>query len=146
MIKERLVEEMKKALKEKNFTRLDTIRLVLSEIKNEEIEKREPLNEDELVRVLKRSVKKLEDSLVYFEKGNRPELIQKAKLEMSVLQEFMPAQLTTDEIEAMVDEVLSTSSEKKPFGIVMKEVMARVANRADGSQVSAIVKQKLSEG
>ena len=57
MIKERLVEEMKKAMKEKDFTRLDTIRLVLAEIKNEEIEKREPLNEDELARVLKRGVK-----------------------------------------------------------------------------------------
>ena len=54
MIKERLVEEMKKAMKEKDFTRLDTIRLVLAEIKNEEIEKREPLNEDELARVLKK--------------------------------------------------------------------------------------------
>jgi uncharacterized protein YqeY len=82
MIKERLVEEMKKAMKEKDFTRLDTIRLVLAEIKNEEIEKREPLNEDELARVLKRGVKKLEDSIGYFEKGNRPELIQKAKLEI----------------------------------------------------------------
>ena len=82
MIKEKLVEEMKKALKEKNFTQLNTIRLVLAEIKNEEIEKRDSLNEDELVRVLKRNVKKLEESLGYFEKGNRPELIQKAKLEM----------------------------------------------------------------
>ncbi|NLJ48079.1 MAG: GatB/YqeY domain-containing protein [Candidatus Atribacteria bacterium] len=145
MIKERLVEEMKKALKEKNFIRLNTIRLVLAEIKNEEIEKRDSLNEDELVRVLKRSVKKIEDSLGYFEKGNRPELIQKAKMEMAILQEFMPPQLTTNEIEALVDEVLSTSSVKKSFGIVMKEVMAKVTNRADGSQVSAIVKKKLSE-
>ncbi|HHT09409.1 MAG TPA: GatB/YqeY domain-containing protein [Atribacter sp.] len=146
MIKERLVEEMKKAMKEKDFTRLDTIRLVLAEIKNEEIEKREPLNEDELARVLKRGVKKLEDSIGYFEKGNRPELIQKAKLEMSILQEFMPSQLTIEEIEALVDEVLTNWSEKKSFGLIMKEVMTRVANRADGSQISAIVKQKLNEG
>jgi len=146
MIKERLVEEMKKAMKEKDFIRLDTIRLVLAEIKNEEIEKREPLNEDELVRVLKRGVKKLEDSIGYFEKGNRPELIQKAKLEMSILQEFMPSQLTIEEIEALVDEVLTNWSEKKSFGLIMKEVMTRVANRADGSQISAIVKQKLNEG
>ena len=146
MIKERLVEEMKKAMKEKDFTRLDTIRLVLAEIKNEEIEKREPLNEDELARVLKICVKKLEDSIGYFEKGNRPELIQKAKLEMSILQEFMPSQLTIEEIEALVDEVLTNWSEKKSFGLIMKEVMTRVANRADGSQISAIVKQKLNEG
>ena len=146
MIKEKLVEEMKKALKEKNFTRLNTIRLVLAEIKNEEIEKHDSLNEDELVRVLKRNVKKLEESLGYFEKGNRPELIQKAKLEMSILKEFIPAQLTTNEIEALVDEVLTNLPQQKTFGIVMKEVMAKVANRADGSQVSAIVKKKLSEG
>ncbi|HCU21642.1 MAG TPA: hypothetical protein DF698_01875 [Candidatus Atribacteria bacterium] len=146
MIKERLVEEMKKAMKEKDFIRLDTIRLVLAEIKNEEIEKREPLNEDELVRVLKRGVKKLEDSIGYFEKGNRPELIQKAKLEMSILQEFIPPQLTVEEIESSVDEVIVALSDKKSFGLIMKEVMSRAANRADGSQVSVIVKQKLNEG
>ena len=146
MIKEQLVEDMKKAMKEKDFTRLDTIRLVLAEIKNEEIEKREPLNEDELVRVLKKGVKKLEDSIGYFEKGNRPELIQKAKLEMSILQEFIPPQLTVEEIESLVDEVMVALSDKKSFGLIMKEVMSRAANRADGSQVSVIVKQKLNEG
>jgi len=146
MIKERLVEEMKKALKEKNFIRLDTIRLALAEIKNQEIEKRQPLDEDESIQVLKKGVKKIEDSLEYFERGNRPDLIRKAKLEISTLQEFLPAQLTIEEIEALVDEVLSASSEKRSFGLVMKEVMSKVANRADGAQVSAIVKQKLSEG
>ncbi|MBP8933599.1 MAG: GatB/YqeY domain-containing protein [Candidatus Atribacteria bacterium] len=145
MIKERLVEEMKKALKEKNFIRLDTIRLALAEIKNKEIEKRQPLDEDESIQVLKKGVKKIEDSLEYFERGNRPDLIRKAKLEISTLQEFLPAQLTIEEIEALVDEVLSASSEKRSFGLVMKEVMSKVANRADGAQVSAIVKQKLSE-
>jgi len=146
MIKERLVEEMKKALKEKNFIRLDTIRLALAEIKNQEIEKRQPLDEDESIQVLKKGVKKIEDSLEYFERGNRPDLIRKAKLEISTLQEFLPAQLTIEEIEALVDEVLSASSEKRSLGLVMKEVMSKVANRADGAQVSAIVKQKLSEG
>jgi len=145
MIKERLVEEMKKALKETNFIRLDTIRLALAEIKNQEIEKRQPLDEDESIQVLKKGVKKIEDSLEYFERGNRPDLIRKAKLEISTLQEFLPAQLTIEEIEALVDEVLSASSEKRSFGLVMKEVMSKVANRADGAQVSAIVKQKLSE-
>jgi len=145
MIKERLVEEMKKALKEKNFIRLDTIRLALAEIKNKEIEKRQPLDEDESIQVLKKGVKKIEDSLEYFERGNRPDLIRKAKLEIYTLQEFLPAQLNIEEIEALVDEVLSASSEKRSFGLVMKEVMSKVANRADGAQVSAIVKQKLSE-
>jgi uncharacterized protein YqeY len=65
---------------------------------------------------------------------------------MSILQEFMPSQLTIEEIEALVDEVLTNWSEKKSFGLIMKEVMTRVANRADGSQISAIIKQKLNEG
>jgi len=117
----------------------------LAEIKNKEIEKRQPLDEDESIQVLKKGVKKIEDSLEYFERGNRPDLIRKAKLEISTLQEFLPAQLTIEEIEALVDEVLSASSEKRSFGLVMKEVMSKVANRADGAQVSAIVKQKLSE-
>ena len=146
MIKEKLAEEMKKAMKEKNFIRLDTIRLALAEIKNQEIEKRAPLGEEEVVRILNKEVKKREDSLEYFKKGNRPELIEKANLEISIIKEFLPVQLTIGEIDTLINEVLANSHEDRSFGLIMKEVMARVANRADGKLVSSLVKQKLSEG
>jgi len=146
MIKEQLVEEMKKALKEKNFIRLDTLRLSLSEIKNQEIEKRGQLSDEEIVHLLKKEVKKREESLVFFEKGNRPELIEKAHIEISVLQEFLPVQMSSGDIEALVEEVLSDSLENRNFGVIMKEVMIRGAGRADGKLVSSIVKKKLNVG
>jgi hypothetical protein len=146
MIKEKLVEEMKKALKEKNFIRLDTLRLTLAEIKYKEIEKRSELDEGEIIALLKREVKKREESLVFFEKGNRPELIQRAHTEISVLNEFLPSQLSLKEVEALVDEIVSSLKENKGFGQIMKEVMTRVAGRADGKVVSAIVKHKLNAG
>ena len=146
MIKEKLVEEMKKALKERNLIRLDTIRLSLAEIKNKEIEKRSELDEGEIIALLKREVKKREESLVFFEKGNRPELIKKANTEISVLNEFLPSQLSLKEVEALVDEMVSSLKESQGFGQIMKEVMTRVAGRADGKVVSAIVKQKLNAG
>ena len=146
MIKEQLVEEMKKALKEKNFIRLDTLRLSLSEIKNQEIEKRGQLSDEEIVHLLKKEVKKREESVVFFEKGNRPELIEKAHIEISVLQEFLPVQMSSGDIEALVEEVLSDSLENRNFGVIMKEVMIRGAGRADGKLVSSIVKKKLNVG
>ncbi len=146
MIKEKLVEEMKKALKERNLIRLDTIRLSLAEIKNKEIEKRSELDEGEIIALLKREVKKREESIVFFEKGNRPELIKQAHTEISVLNEFLPSQLSLKEVEALVDEMVSSLKESQGFGQIMKEVMTRVAGRADGKVVSAIVKQKLNAG
>jgi len=146
MIKEKLVEEMKKALKERNLIRLDTIRLSLAEIKNKEIEKRSELDEGEIIALLKREVKKREESIVFFEKGNRPELIKQAPTEISVLNEFLPSQLSLKEVEALVDEMVSSLKESQGFGQIMKEVMTRVAGRADGKVVSAIVKQKLNAG
>jgi len=146
MIKEKLVEKMKKAMKEKNFIQLDTLRLALAEIKNKEIEKREPLSDEEVIQLLKKEVKKREESLVFFEKANRTELIDKARLEITFLQEFLPEQLSTSEVERLVDEVIAQLSENKNFGSVMKEVMARVAGRSDGKHVSTIVRKKLSEG
>jgi len=146
MIKEKLVEEMKKALKERNLIRLDTIRLSLAEIKNKEIEKRSELDEGEIIALLKREVKKREESIVFFEKGNRPELIKQAHTEISVLNEFLSSQLSLKEVEALVDEMVSSLKESQGFGQIMKEVMTRVAGRADGKVVSAIVKQKLNAG
>ncbi|NSW76219.1 MAG: GatB/YqeY domain-containing protein [Candidatus Atribacteria bacterium] len=143
-LKERLLEAMKGALRAKDQVRLDTIRLVLAEIKNAEIDKRGPLGEEEIVALIRRGIKKREESIEYFEKGNRPELLEKARREIEVLKEFLPSQLSQEEIVHIVREVLHSCPAGASFGVVMKEVMAQVKGRAEGQVVSAVVRQEMN--
>ena len=145
-LKERLLAAMKEALRAKDQVRLDTVRLVLAEIKNAEIEKRGLLAEEEIVAFIRKGIKKREESMVYFEKGNRPELLEKARREIEILKEFLPPQLSPEEIAGIVREVLQLYPGGTSFGTVMKEVMARVQGRAEGHVVSAVVRQEMNMG
>ncbi|MEN3186774.1 MAG: GatB/YqeY domain-containing protein [Atribacterota bacterium] len=143
-LKERLLEAMKGALRAKDQIRLDTVRLILAEIKNAEIEKRASLTDDEITVLIRRGIKKREESIVYFEKGGRPELLERAHREIEVLREFLPSQLSREEIIHIVREVLRSCPADASFGTVMKEVMVRVQGRAEGQVVSAIVRQEMN--
>lgn len=145
-VKRCLQEAMKVALKARDGVRLDTLRLLLAEIRNAEIEKRAPLQDEEIYALLRKGIKKREESLVYFRQGNREDLIERAKREIAVLSEFLPPPLTETEIAALVREVLATFPEKPSFGSVMKEVMRRAEGRAEGKVVSEIVKKILEAG
>lgn len=145
-LKERLLAAMKEALRAKDQVKLDTVRLVLAEIKNAEIEKRGLLAEEEIVALIRKGIKKREESIVYFEKGNRPELLEKARREIEILKEFLPPQLSPEEIAGIVREVLQLYPGGTSFGAVMKEVMARVQGRAEGHVVSAVVRQEMNMG
>jgi uncharacterized protein YqeY len=145
-LKERLLAAMKEALRAKDQVRLDTVRLVLAEIKNAEIEKRGLLEAEEIIALIRKGIKKREESMVYFEKGNRPELLEKARREIEILKEFLPPQLSPEEIAGIVREVLQLYPGGTSFGTVMKEVMARVQGRAEGHVVSAVVRQEMNMG
>lgn len=145
-IKVRLQRAMKEALKAGDRVRLDTIRLVLAEIRNAEIEKRAPLEEDEIVALLRKGIKKREESLAYFRQGNREDLVERTEAEIAVLSEFLPPPMTEDELAALVRDVLAAFPEKPAFGAVMKEVMRRVEGRAEGRVVSEVVRKLLEAG
>ena len=145
-LKERLLAATKGALRAKDQVKLDTVRLVLAEVKNAEIEKRGLLAEEEIVAFIRKGIKKREESMVYFEKGNRPELLEKARREIEILKEFLPPQLSPEEIAGIVREVLQLYPGGTSFGTVMKEVMARVQGRAEGHVVSAVVRQEMNMG
>jgi len=145
-LKERLLAAMKGALRAKDQVKLDTVRLVLAEVKNAEIEKRGLLAEEEIVAFIRKGIKKREESMVYFEKGNRPELLEKARREIEILKEFLPPQLSPEEVAGIVREVLQLYPGGTSFGTVMKEVMARVQGRAEGHVVSAVVRQEMNMG
>ncbi len=146
--KERLAADMKEAMRSKDKLKLSTIRLIRSEIKNAEIEKGELLTEDEVTGVLARELKKRRESMVLYDEGGRPELAEKESKEAAVLEEYLPDQLSTEEVEALVDEAIAATGagSVKEMGKVMGALMPKLRGRADGTVVSSIVKEKLGAG
>jgi len=144
-IQERLTEEMKLAMRAKDVLRLSTIRMARTAVKNAEIEARQELDEDAVIRVLSTLVKQRREAADAF-RSSRPELAEKEEKELAVLQEFLPAPLSPEEVEVIVDQVIREidASGMQAMGAVMKQVTARTLGRADGKQVSSLVRQKLT--
>ena len=133
---------MKTAMLEKDADRLSTLRLLKSAIGYTQIEKKtETLSEADFVAVVQKEVKKRRDSIEQFEKGGRPELAEREKKEIGVLELFLPQPLSANELEAMVKDAIHEigATGKKDMGPVIKAVQARAAGRADGKTISGVV-------
>lgn len=144
-LKEKLTINMKEALKKGDKVRLDTLRLILAEIKNKQIEKRtDNLEEAEIVALLKKEIKKRKESLEYFEKAQRKDLIEKTKKEIAVIESFLPPQLTEEEIRQVAERIIQ-KEEKLSFGEAMKAVMNELQGKAEGKKVAQIVRDILEE-
>ncbi len=145
-LKEQLHKDMQKAAKERNSLALSALRMAIAELKNKEIEARGELPEDVILKALASMVKRRHESIELFLKGNRPELADREKAEIAVLSTYLPKGLSGDEIEALVREAIAAAGAKAPsdMGRVMKELMPKVAGRADGKQVNEIVRRLLS--
>jgi uncharacterized protein YqeY len=145
-IKARLEDGLKKALKAGKKEEVPAYRLTLSELLNAEKEKRRSLEEKEVVRLLRSSVKKRKEAIELFQQGGRSDLVEKEKAEVRVLEELLPASLSAEELAALVDEALSETgaSSPKDLGTVMKWIVPRLEGRADGSEVSRLVREKLT--
>lgn len=142
---ERLTDDMKQAMKNKDKLKLSVIRMVKSAIKNEEINQGKELSDDEVLTVLTRELKQRRDSLQEFEKAGRDDLAASSRDEMAVLMEYMPEQLGEDDIRKLVAEAIEQSgaSSKKDMGKVMGVLMPKVKGRADGALVNKIVQELL---
>lgn len=145
-VRERLVEEMKEAMKSRDEIRLSAIRLVRSTVKNREIEKRRELDEQEIIEVISALVKQRRESIRMFRDAGREELVAKEERELDVLLSFLPAQLSPEEIRSFVDQAVAGTGASSPadMGRVMKALLPMVAGKADGKLVSELVKQALS--
>ncbi|NJD63530.1 MAG: GatB/YqeY domain-containing protein [Deltaproteobacteria bacterium] len=145
-LKDRLYKDMQKAAKERNPLALSALRMALAEIKNREIEARGELGDDAVVKALASMVKKRRESIELFLKGNRPELAEKEEGEISVLSAYLPQGLSEAEVESLAREAVAAAGAKSPsdMGRVMKELMPKVAGRADGKMVSEVVRRLLS--
>ncbi len=145
-LEERLVEEMKQAMKSGDKPRLSTIRMIRSALKNKEIELRRKLEDEDVVKAIQAMVRKGEESVEQFQAGGRMDLVEKEKKEMEILKSFLPQLLSQEEIIKIIEQTIqeTQASSPKDIGKVMKSVMPKIGGKADGRLVNQLVKEKLS--
>jgi uncharacterized protein len=145
-LEERLVEEMKEAMKANDKLRLSTIRMIRSSVKNKEIELRKPLDDEAVQKVIQGMVRKGEESLEQFKLGGRMDLVEKESHEIEILKSYLPQALTQEEMIRIVDETILEvqAASLKDLGKVMKSVMPKLQGKADGKLINQLVKERLS--
>jgi uncharacterized protein len=145
-LEERLIDEMKEAMKSSDKLRLSTIRMIRSAAKNKEIEQRQKLNDEDIQRVIQGMIRRGEDSLEQFRAGGRMDLVEKESKELEILRSFLPQSLSQEDILKIIDQSIEEvqASSLKDLGNVMKSVMPKLQGKADGKLVNQLVKQRLS--
>jgi uncharacterized protein YqeY len=144
-LKERITEDMKAAMRASEKERLLTIRMVQAAIKQREVDERVVLDDAQVIAVLEKMVKQRRESIVAFEQGGRADLAEKEKAEITLLQVYLPTQLSADEVDALIKEAIASTgaTSMKDMGKVMGAVKAKAAGRADMGAVSASIKAAL---
>ncbi len=145
-LKDQITADMKTAMKAGEKDRLKVVRLIRAAIKQVEVDNRQDLDDAGVLAVLTKMVKQRRDSVEQFEKGNRQDLADIERAEIAVLEAYLPAQLSTEELGQMVDEVIAATgaSSMRDMGKVMGQIKAKAAGRADMGAVSAAVKERLN--
>lgn len=150
-IREDLVNQMNQAMRSQDKARLETLRFILSAVKNKEIElkkRTEGLTDEEVLQVISSMIKQRLDSIEQFKKGGREDLVQKEDAELQILKSFMPPQLSKEEVKEIVSKIAKdiNAISIKDMGRLMKEVMPKLTGKADGKMVSDVVKEALGNG
>jgi uncharacterized protein YqeY len=143
---ERIQEELSTAMRERDSERRDTLRLVLSSLQSAQKELQRELQDEEELQVLQRERKRRAEAAEAFRAGGAEEKAAQEERELAVIQEFMPEPLSADEIERIIDDVIAEcgATSLRDLGRVMLDVMPQVAGRADGGEVSQMVREKLA--
>jgi hypothetical protein len=146
-LKERITEDMKAAMRAKDAERLGTIRLLTAAMKQKEVDERVELDDAMVVGIVDKLIKQRKDSIEAFQKAGRQDLADKEAAEMAVLQAYLPARMSADEIATEVRAIVTELGAKGPgdMGKVMGAVKQRLAGKADMGQVSAAVKAALAQ-
>ena len=145
--KKKLERNLLEAIRSKDVVRKNTIRMALSNIKLSEIESRGPLGETRLIAIIQKEIKTREETIQFAEDANRFDIVEETKQEITVLEEYLPEQLSDDEVLELARTVIADTEAEtiKDMGKVMKELLPRVKGRAPNNVVSKIVKTLLSE-
>ncbi|CAA6825648.1 MAG: Transamidase GatB domain protein [uncultured Thiotrichaceae bacterium] len=145
-LKNRITDDMKSAMRAKDKNRLQTIRLILAAIKQQEVDTREEVSEDGVLLILDKLVKQRRDSIKQFNDAGREDLSSIEEAELLIIQEYLPTPLTEDEITTLIDEAIQQSgaSGMKEMGKVMGIIKPKAQGRADMGKISGLIKSKLS--
>jgi hypothetical protein len=147
MLVDRVKEDVREAMRRHDQTALTSLRLLQADFVNEQIAKKHDLTDEEAISVVRRRLKKYDESIRAFRVGSREDQAQREEQEREVIAPYVPAELSDDELRAIVGEVIATRgvTDARAFGQVMKEVMQKVGSRADGARVSDTVRTLLSQ-
>ena len=145
-LNEKIVEDLKNAIKSKDELRISCLRMLKTSVKNKQVEKRRELNDGEIHTVISSLIRKSKEAQEEFKRGDREDLALKEEKEIDIFYEYLPQQLTSEQIEKTVREIISELSAKdsKDLGNVMKTAMARMAGQAEGKAVNEIARKVLS--
>jgi len=144
-LKQELTEDIKQAMKGGDKVKLATLRMLMSSINNAEKAQQAALEDSDIHGIIAKEVKRHQESIEAFKQGNRQDLVDKEEAEMAVLQEYLPQQMTRDEIVAAAREVIGAVGAQGPAdkGKVMKELMPKLKGRADGKEINEVVTELL---
>ena len=145
-IRQTISDDMKIFMRAKDSARLGAIRLLQAAIKQQEVDERIELNDDQIFSVIQKMLKQRKDSIEAYQKASRQDLIDQEQLEIEVLSKYMPEPLSEEEINQYIEEAIATTgaSDMKDMGKVVGILKSKVAGRADMAEVSKLVRQKLS--
>lgn len=146
MLKEKLMEELKNAMREKDEIKKNTIQMVRAAILQIEKDKGIEVEDSKILEIIAKEVKGKKDAMSDFEKAGREDLINQTKEEIAILQNYLPKQLTHDELKEKISTIISSvgATSMKDMGIVMKEAKSQIGTSADGKSINEVVKELLS--
>ena len=144
-LKDKLMEDLKSAMRNKDKLRKDTITMVRAAIKQKEVDDRVELNDQDVIDILTKQLKEKKHSIEEFKKGDRQDLIEQTNKEIDVLLDYLPKQLGEDELRQIIQETMNENNinSVKDMGTLMKNIMPKVKGKADGNTVSKIAKELL---
>lgn len=146
MLKEKLLSDMKESMKNKETVRKNVIQMIRASILQIEKDNQKEVNDDEIIQIIAKEAKKRKDSLADYEKSGREDLISEIKEEIKIIDEYLPEQLSTEEIEKKVAEIISEigATSMKDMGAVMKAAKEKIGASSDGKTINEVVKKLLS--
>lgn len=146
MLKEKLLEDLKMSMKEKNEVRKNAVQMVRAAILQVEKDNGITLEDEKIIQIIAKEVKKRKDSLDDYIKGGREDIVKQVEEEINILSEYLPKQLSKEEIEKMVKEIIEQVGAEsiKDMGKVMKETKEKIGARADGKAINEVVKELLA--
>ena len=144
-IQAKLMDDLKTSMKTKNKLRKDVITMVRAAVKQREIDERVELNDEDVIEIISKQVKQKKDAIVEFEKGDRQDLVELTEKEIDILLEYLPLQLTEEELDTIVKTTIEEVNAKtaKDIGKVMGSILPKVKGKADGSMINKLAREYL---